>query len=81
MNGEVVTNIRFEFGTVAEGFASVIKPTINVQTLTTLVNGYQITDRAEVGGQYQGAPQISTTAWLTKVVRFGAAPPLPKTGS
>jgi uncharacterized repeat protein (TIGR01451 family) len=80
MSGEVVTEVRLEFGTVEAGFASVTKPTITVQTLPTLANGYQIVNRAEVGGQYGGAPQISTTAWVTIVIRFGNIPNLPKTG-
>jgi hypothetical protein len=81
MSGEAVTNIRFEFGTVAAGFASATKPTITVQALSTLANGCQIVNRAEVGGLYQGAQQRSTTIWPTKVVKFGTPPPLPKTGS
>jgi uncharacterized repeat protein (TIGR01451 family) len=81
MGGETVTNIRYEFGTVAAGFATVIKSTVTVQTLPALASGYQIINRAEVGGQYGGAPQVSTTAWATKVVRFGLVPTLPKTGS
>ena len=79
-SGEAVTSVRFEFGTVAAGFASVAKPTITVQTLATLASGYQIVNRAEVGGKYGAAAQISTTAWGTKVVRFGDSPALPKTG-
>jgi len=80
MGGEFVTNIRFEFGTVAAGFATAVKPTITVQTLSTLANGYQIINRAEVGEQYGGAPQISTTSWCTRVVKFGPDTGLPKTG-
>lgn len=78
--GEVITNIKFEFGTVQAGFASVTKPTITVQTLSTLASGYQIINRCEVGGQYGGAWQTSTAAWVTKVVRYGPSPSLPKTG-
>ncbi len=83
MNGEAVTEVKLEFGTVSAGFASVTKPMINVLTLPTLPNGYQLTNRCEVGGQYQGAPQSSSSAWITKVLRFGSepGPSLPKTGS
>jgi hypothetical protein len=80
MPGEAVTDVKLEFGTVEAGFASVTKPMITVLTLPNLQNGYQIINRCEVGGVYQGAPQVSTAAWLTKVVRFGPAPSLPKTG-
>ncbi|MCL1835827.1 MAG: hypothetical protein FWG48_06655, partial [Oscillospiraceae bacterium] len=80
MGGEMVTHIRFEFGTVAAGFANVTRPTVTVQTLPGLADGYQIVNRAEVGGKYGGAPQVSTTAWVTKVVRFGTPPDLPRTG-
>jgi len=78
--GEFVTEIRFEFGTVSAGFASVMRPSITVQTLPTLPAGTQIINRAEVGGQYGGAPQVSTTEWSTLVVRFGRPPELPRTG-
>jgi hypothetical protein len=82
MSGEVVTDIRFEFGTVAAGFKSEVKPTITVKTLSTLAKDYLITNRCEVGGQYQSAPQISTAVWTTKVVKFGNGGDgtLPKTG-
>ncbi|MCL1835659.1 MAG: SpaA isopeptide-forming pilin-related protein [Oscillospiraceae bacterium] len=80
MGGEMVTHVRYEFGTVAAGFASATRPTITVQTLPTLANGYQIINRAEAGGRYGGAPQVSTTAWVTKVVRFSTPPDLPRTG-
>ncbi|MDR0863015.1 MAG: hypothetical protein LBN30_09635 [Oscillospiraceae bacterium] len=80
--GEVVTEVKLEFGTVQAGFASVTKPTISVLTLATLPKGYIITNRAQVRGTYQGAPQESTAAWTTKVVRFDKQnqPNLPKTG-
>jgi hypothetical protein len=80
MPGEVVTDVRLEFGTVPAGFAGVTKPMITVLTLPNLQSGYQIVNRCEVGGAYQGAPQSSTAAWVTKVVRFGPAPGLPQTG-
>ena len=80
-NGEVVTDVKLEFGTVPAGFASVVKPTITVQTLATLAKGYIITNRAYVGGKYLDAPQESTTAWTTEVVRYDKPQPsLPKTG-
>ena len=36
MQGEVVTDVRLEFGKVPAGFASVVKPTVTVQTSASL---------------------------------------------
>ena len=77
--GEYVTDVRFEFGTVPSGFASVVKPTMRVQVLGTVSNGYQIINRADVGGQYLNEWQTAKTAWVTTVRRFNTTP-LPKTG-
>jgi uncharacterized surface anchored protein len=78
--GDAVTEVKLEFGAVQPGFKSVTKPMINVLTLPNLVNGYSIVNRSECGGVYQGAPQYSISSWLTKVIRLGPAPSLPKTG-
>ena len=80
IGGVVVTDIRLDFGTVQADFASVTNPVMTVLTLPTLSAGYQITNRREVGGRYQGAWQISNAVWITKVIRFGPTPELPKTG-
>lgn len=77
--GEFVTDVRFEFGTVASGFASVMKPTMRVQVLGTVANGYQIINRADVGGQYLNEWQTAKATWATVVRRFHN-PQLPKTG-
>ena len=77
--GEYVTDVRFEFGTVPSGFSSVVKPTMRVQVLGTVSNGYQIINRADVGGQYLNEWQTAKTAWVTTVRRFNTTP-LPKTG-
>lgn len=77
--GEFVTDVRFEFGTVASGFASVMKPTMRVQILGTVANGYQIINRADVGGQYLNEWQTAKATWATVVRRFHN-PQLPKTG-
>ena len=52
--GEVVTDIYFDFGTVPVGFQSVTGPTLSVMVNGTAVNGYQMVNRADVGGKYQG---------------------------
>ena len=77
--GEYVTDVRFEFGTVPSGFSSVVKPTMRVQVLGSVSNGYQIINRADVGGQYLNEWQTAKTAWVTTVRRFNTTP-LPKTG-
>ena len=77
--GEYVTDVRFEFGTVPSGFASVVKPTMRVQVLGTVSNGYQIINRADVGGQYLNEWQTAKATWVTTVCRFNNNP-LPKTG-
>ena len=77
--GEYVTDVRFEFGTVPSGFSSIVKPTMRVQVLGTVSNGYQIINRADVGGQYLNEWQTAKTTWVTTVRRFNTTP-LPKTG-
>ena len=77
--GEYVTDVRFEFGTVASGFASVVNPTMRVQVLGTVSNGYQIINRADVGGQYLNEWQTAKATWVTTVRRFQNTT-LPKTG-
>lgn len=78
--GEYVTDIRFEFGTVASGFASSINPTIQVQVNGNVTNGYNIINRVDVGGQYLNEWQTAQASWLTTVYRFQNNTPLPKTG-
>ena len=77
--GEYVTDIRFEFGTVPSGFTSVVKPTMRVQVLGTVSNGYQIINRADVGGKYLNEWQTAKSPWVTTVRRFQSIS-LPKTG-
>lgn len=79
VQGEYVTDVRFEFGTVPSGFSSVVKPTMRVQVLGTVSNGYQIINRADVGGQYLNEWQTAKSPWITTVRRFNTTP-LPKTG-
>ena len=79
VQGEYVTDVRFEFGTVASGFASVTKPIMRVQVLGTVSNGYQIINRADAGGKYLNEWQTAKATWITTVRRFQSAK-LPKTG-
>ena len=78
--GEVVTDIYFDFGTVPVGFQSVTGPTLSVMVNGTAVNGYQMVNRADVGGKYQGTWQTAQANWVTIIRKLGNAPALPKTG-
>ena len=78
--GEYVTDVYFDFGKVPVGFQSTTSPTLTVQVLGTLANNYQIVNRADVGGKYQGTWQTAQATWLTIVRRLGPVPTLPQTG-
>ena len=80
--GEVVTDIYFEFGKVPVGFQSKTSPTLTVQVLGTVANGYQLVNRADVGGKYQGTWQTAQASWVTvvRVLKPSVTPTLPKTG-
>jgi len=80
--GEYVTDVYFDFGKVPVGFQSTADPTLTVQALGAIANGYQIVNRADVGGKYQGAWQTAQATWLTIVRKLGptCVPTLPKTG-
>jgi len=78
MQGEVVTDVRLEFGKVPADFASVVKHTAVIQTRADLANGYQVVNRADVGGQHM-SQWTGNTAWATLIVQL-RKPTLPKTG-
>jgi len=78
--GEYVTDVRFEFGTVASGFKSMTKPTLQVMVKGDLADGYQIINRADVGGKYLNEWQTAKASWATVVRRYQPTTPLPKTG-
>ena len=78
--GEYVTDIYLDFGKVPVGFQSTSNPTLTVQVLGTIANGYQIINRADVGGKYQGTWQTAQAAWVTIVRKLTTNPTLPKTG-
>ena len=81
MAGEVVTEVRLEFGTVEAGFHSIKNPTITVKTYAGLSGGYQFTNNAEVGGSYRGAWEGSRAKWVTKIIKYNQnQPKLPQTG-
>lgn len=80
--GEYVTDIRYEFGTVHAGFRMTEKATVYVYVPPYMANGYNITNRVDCGGSYQGEWDSSTSAWVTKIHRapIYTKPTLPKTG-
>lgn len=80
--GEYVTDIRYEFGTVPAGFKMTEKATVYVYVPSYMGNGYNITNRVDCGGSYQGEWDSSTSAWVTKIHRtpIYPLPTLPKTG-
>lgn len=78
--GEVVTDIYFDFGKVPVGFQSTTGPTLSVIINGNTVNGYQLVNRADVGGKYQGTWQTAQSSWVTIVRKYTTTPDLPKTG-
>lgn len=78
--GEVITDVYFDFGKVPIGFQSVATPTLSVMVNGNTANGYYMTNRADVGGKYQGTWQTANASWVTIVQRYGTTPSLPKTG-
>lgn len=80
--GEYVTDIRYEFGTVPAGFKMTEKATVYVYVPPYMANGYNITNRVDCGGSYQGEWDSSTSAWVTRIHRapIYTKPTLPKTG-
>ena len=77
--GEVVTDIYFDFGKVPAGFQSLAGPTLTVNVSGTAVNGYQLVNRADAGGKYQGTWQTAQTSWVTIIRKYTTTPQLPKT--
>ena len=78
--GEVVTDVYFDFGKVPVGFQSVAGPTLTVNVSGTAVNGYQLVNRADAGGKYQGTWQTAQSSWVTIIRKYTTTPTLPKTG-
>lgn len=76
---EYITDIKFVFEEVGEGFHSVESPTLTVTVLADLPDGYLITNRADAGGRTEDEWIYAKDTWTTCVF----APPtgcLPKTG-
>ena len=78
--GEVVTDVYFDFGKVPVGFQSIQNPTLSVVVNGNAANGYQMINRADVGGKYQGTWQTAQASWVTIIQKLWNTPDLPKTG-
>ena len=51
-----------------------------VVTDGSAVNGYQLVNRADAGGKYQGTWQTAQASWVTVIRKLWNTPTLPKTG-
>ena len=80
--GEYVTDVYVDFGKVPVGFQSVVNPTLTVTVSGTAANGYQLINRADAGGKYQGTWQTAQASWVTIIRKLipTIVPTLPKTG-
>ena len=81
-SGEYVTDVRFEFGTVPAGFKMTEGASLYVYVPEYMSGGYNIINRADAGGSYQGEWDNSTSTWVTKIYRAPTytKPTLPQTG-
>jgi hypothetical protein len=79
-NGEFITEIKLEFGTVQPGFKETTPPAMFFAVNGDLPNEYRFTNRADVGGRHDGAWTISKDAWVTIIYTGTGKGKLPKTG-
>ena len=66
-NGEYVTDVRLEFPKVSPGFKQIKSMQVFCQVLPTVPNGYNIMNRADVGGRYGNEWESAKTSWNTSV--------------
>lgn len=77
-SNEYVTSFMLSFGVVPAGFHQLTNAYVDATVKTTLANGYQFTNKADVGGLYG-------TAWLQNIARWTTSvystyvPPKPTT--
>ena len=76
---EYIIAIRFEFGTVQEGFANEMNPVLDVNVLPNLPDGHRIQNSVTISGTCDGVPVYDKDYWVTVVVKMPDKP-LPKTG-
>ena len=78
-SNEYITEYMFVFGTVKSGFAQVDAPYIFCKVNSWLANGYQFTNKTDVGGLWNGQWIMAVDRWVTTT--YGKpTTPLPKTG-
>ena len=65
---EYITAVRFEFGTVQEGFESQNSPVLEVSVLPGLLDGQRIQNTVTVSGECDGVPVYDRSRWVTVVV-------------
>ena len=80
MAGEYITDIKYEFGTVDVGFSEVERPFIYCRTYENLPNGYQFTNRVEVGGWHEMQKVMAEDSYTTIIYAPPIDKKLPKTG-
>ena len=81
-SNEYVTSFMLVFGIVPSGFHQLTDATVDGTTLYALTNGYQFTNKADVGGLYGQYWQQSIARWTTSVYSNYKpyTPTLPRTG-
>ena len=81
-SNEYVTSFMLVFGVVPSGFHQLTDATVDGTTLYALTNGYQFTNKADVGGLYGQYWQQSIARWTTSVYSNYKpyTPTLPRTG-
>lgn len=76
--GEYVTDIKFEFGTVQPGFVEETPPFVLCLVNSDLPNEYRFDNRCDVGGKSGDEWVIAKDSWIT--VTWAKPEKLPKTG-
>ena len=78
-SGEYITEFRFQFGTVQEGFAQEDAPYILCGVNGDLPNEYRFTNKTDVGGQREDEWVTAKDAWVT-IIYAKPRGQLPQTG-
>jgi hypothetical protein len=79
-NGEFITDIKFEFGTVQAGFKEAMQPAMFFAVNGDLPNEYRFTNRCDTGGRHDGEWTIAKDAWVTIIYTGTGRGKLPKMG-
>lgn len=75
---EHITEFKFDFGAVREGFREKTAPSITCEVLKPLSDGYRFTNKTDVGGRIRNEWTYARDTWTT--IFEGPKRPLPKTG-